>query len=84
MGFPNWTPESIRAMPETTISVWSQQTGVALDKQYATDQREGGTPALGKDIPGYSPEMLNVFPLQEWAARKQEFILESWLEAAKK
>lgn len=84
MGFPNWTQETIRAMPETTISVWSQQTGVALDKLYATDQREGGTPALGKDIPGYSPELLNVFPFQEWEARKKHFILESWLEAAEK
>jgi beta-galactosidase len=80
--FPNWTQETIRSMPETKISVWSARTGVPIDKLYATEEREGGTPALGDDIPGYTPEMLNALPHEEWESRKKDFILEAWLEAA--
>jgi dienelactone hydrolase len=83
IAFPNWTEQTIRSMPETKISAWSEKTGVTLDKLYATEEREGGTPALSNDIPGYSRDMLNVFPPQEWEPQKQAFILETWLEAAK-
>ncbi len=80
--FPNWTEESIRAMPETKISVWAAKTGVTLDKLYATEEREGGTPALGDNIPGYSREMLNVFPREEWEKLKDNYILEAWARIA--
>ena len=84
MDFPNWTAKTIRSMPETKISGWSEQNGVALDKLYGTEEREGGTLALGKDIPGYDRETLNVFSRAEWEAIKKDYILESWLEAAEK
>ncbi len=79
--FPRWTEESIRTMPETRIGTWAEKTGVPLDKLYATEPREGGTPALGEDIPGYAPEMLDVLPRDQWESRKKDFVLESWLEA---
>ena len=41
-GFWNWTAASIAKMPETHISQWAEQNGVAMDKQYATELREGG------------------------------------------
>lgn len=80
--FPNWTDETLRSMPETKISAWSEKNGVTLDKLYATEEREGGTMALGDDIPGYSRETLNVFPRQDWESRKKPFILETWLQTA--
>ncbi|MCX5644370.1 MAG: prolyl oligopeptidase family serine peptidase [Phycisphaerae bacterium] len=80
--FPNWTEEAIRSMPETKIGTWAEKTGVLLDKLYATQEREGGTPALGNDIPGYALETLNALPRDEWESRKKDFILEAWLEAA--
>ncbi len=79
--FPLWTEESIRSLPETRIGTWAEKTGVPLDKLYATEEREGGTPALGEDVPGYIAEMLNVLPRDEWETRKKDFVLESWLEA---
>jgi dienelactone hydrolase len=82
--FPRWTEESIRSLPETRIGTWAEKTGVPLDKLYATEAREGGTLALGEDIPGYTPEMLNVLPRNEWESRKKDFILEAWLEAAQR
>src|SRR5258708_5199642 len=46
VNFPNWNEAEIKAMPETHISEWSKQTGVPIDKLYATDDREGGTMAI--------------------------------------
>jgi dienelactone hydrolase len=80
--FPNWTDQTIRSMPESKISIWAEKNGVAVDKLYATEEREGGTMALRQDIPGYDRESLNVFPRPEWEAKKNAFILETWLEAA--
>jgi len=80
--FPNWSEASIRAMPETQIGPWAQTNGVLIDKLYATEEREGGTPALGNDVPGYSREMLDVFARAQWESRKKDFILETWLRAA--
>jgi len=82
--FPRWTEESIRSMPETKIGTWAGKTGVPLDKLYATEPREGGTPALGEDVPGYTTEMLNALPRDQWESRKRDFVLETWLEAAQK
>ena len=80
--FPSWTEDSIHAMAETKISAWAEQNNVAMDKLYATEEREGGTTALGKDIPGYDRETLNVFPREEWEASKRDYSLENWVEAA--
>jgi dienelactone hydrolase len=80
--FPNWTEDSIRSMPETKISAWAEKNGVAIDRLYATEEREGGTMALGNDIPGYTRDMLNVFPPAEWEKLKDHYVLESWLHAA--
>jgi hypothetical protein len=82
IGFPRWTQESIGSMPETKISAWAEKNGVVLDKLYAIEEREGGTPALGEDVPGYAPEMLDALPRDQWESRKKDFILEAWLEAA--
>ena len=37
-----------------------------MDKLYATEEREGGTLALGDDIPGYQHDDLRVFSEAEW------------------
>jgi hypothetical protein len=79
-----WTEESIRSLPETRIGAWAEKTGAALDTLYATEEREGGTPALGQDVPGYTREMLDVLPRDQWEARKKDFVLEAWLEAAQR
>lgn len=80
LDFPNWTEETIQAMPETRISEWARAGGVALDPLYASQEREGGTPALGRDVPALTREQLSVFSTGEWEQRKQELVLEAWLE----
>jgi dienelactone hydrolase len=79
LDFPRWTESDIRALPETRIGDWAAKHGIALDKLYATDEREGGTPALLNDVSGFKHEDLSVFPVAEWEKRKDQLILESWL-----
>jgi len=81
LDLPNWTQPAIRSMPETHISQWAETHGIAMDKLYATEEREGGTRALGSDVPGYDRQDLSVFTPQQWEAHKKELILESWVDA---
>jgi len=83
LDLPNWTPESIAAMPTRNIAQWAQKYDIHMDKLYATEQREGGTPALGGDIPGYQREDLSVFTPEQWQNHKQELIFEAWVDAAR-
>lgn len=83
LDIPNWTPESIAAMPTTNIAQWAQKYDIHMDKLYATEEREGGTPALGGDIPGYQREDLSVFTPEQWETHKQELIFETWVDAAR-
>ena len=83
LDFPQWTAAAIEAMPETHISEWAAANGVELDRLYATEHREGGTPALGSGVPGLSREQLSVFSPEEWEKRKDRMIHETWLGEAK-
>ena len=73
--FPNW--QAIAAT-ETKISDWAAANHVPMDRLYATEHREGGTMALGVNIPYVPREKLNVLPVSEWEKRKSEFVLEGW------
>lgn len=84
LDFPHWTEAGIRALPETHISEWAQARGVAMDKAYATEHREGGTRALGEGIPALSRETLCVFTSAEWEREKARMIHETWLAEARR
>ena len=79
LDFTAWSEAGIDAMPETHIAEWAKAGGVALDPLYATEHREGGTRALGRDVPALTREQLSVLPAAEWERRKDEFIHEAWL-----
>jgi dienelactone hydrolase len=83
LDFPNWTEAQVRALPETHISEWSQRTGVPIDKLYATEDREGGTMAIGDGVPGIEREQLSVFTPAEWEQHKRELMFDSWVTAAR-
>ncbi len=76
--FPAWTDEAVRAMPETHIATWAAANDVDTDSYYATEEREGGTMALGADIPGIPCEDLHVYAEDEWAALKGRLTHEAW------
>ena len=83
LDFPNWTDASIRAMPETHISVWAQENGVAMDKSYMTEETEGGTLAIGDNMPGFERESLSVFTPAEWEKNKSTLTFDAWVTAAR-
>ena len=75
--FPSWDAIS---HDETKIGDWAKKNGVPMDKMYADDHREGGTIALGKNVPYVTHDQLNAVPESEWTAQKSDFILESWFD----
>jgi dienelactone hydrolase len=83
LDFPNWTPAEIAALPTTHISQWAAANGVAMDRGYIAEDREGGTSALGDGVPGLSREQLSVFTPDEWEKHKRDLIYESWVERAR-
>ncbi len=83
LDIPNWSEADLRAMRETHISEWAKAGHVELDPLYSSEQREGGTRALGTGIPALSRESLCVFPAREWEKRKDRMIHETWLKEAR-
>ncbi len=83
LDFPKWTEADIRSMAETHLSEWAKANQVEVDPLYASEQREGGTRALGRGVPGLSREALSVFPAEEWQRQKVRMVHETWLKEAK-
>jgi dienelactone hydrolase len=83
LSFPNWTPASIAAMPETHILEWVSKGGVYIDKQYATELREGGTRALGSDVPAVPHDEMNAIPSDRWNRDRDLYVYETWVKEAK-
>lgn len=83
LDFPHWDEAAIRALPDTHVLEWAQQTGVAMDKLYSTEEREGGTRAMGHDVPGFARESLSVFTLAEWEKNKFALTFDAWTERAR-
>ena len=52
-------------------------------KLYATELREGGTRALGTNIPGVAHDPLNALPEDRWQREKEKYVYETWLKEAK-
>jgi dienelactone hydrolase len=84
LDFPNWTGASISAMPVTFIGRWAAAHGIEIDRLYASEDREGGTPALGESVPPLSRDALSVFSQEQWEKEKNRLVYESWVEAARK
>jgi dienelactone hydrolase len=83
LDFPKWTKTDIASMTTTHISQWAAANGVAMDRGYISEDREGGTQALGSDVPALSREQLNAFTDQQWHDRAGELIYESWVAKAR-
>jgi dienelactone hydrolase len=80
--FPYWTAGSVAGMPETHIADWALRNAVTLDKLYAAELREGGTQALGANIPALSHDLLDSLPREQWERDKDKYVYETWLKNA--
>jgi hypothetical protein len=83
LDLPAWSANQIEKIPTTHISEWAVKNGVAMDRLYATEEREGGTRAIGTDVPPLSRTQLSVLSDDEWPKRQAEFIYESWVTQAR-
>jgi len=83
LDFPHWTADQIKNMPTTHISAWAAANQVEMDRGYISEDREGGTPALGDGVPGLTRQQLSVLTADEWEQRKDELIYESWVAKAR-
>lgn len=83
LNFPNWTEADIKDMKESKISEWAKAKKVEMDPMYSKEEREGGTQALGIDIPGLTREQLSVFSDKDWQKHKDTLIYESWVKKAR-
>lgn len=83
LDLPNWTEASLRTMPETHISEWAAKYSVFIDPQYATEDREGGTMAIGDGVPGFERESLSVFTPAEWETAKRDLMFDTWAERSR-
>ena len=84
LDLPRWSRTDIEALPETRIADWVAKHRIAVDKGYASEDREGGTPALLDDVPGFTRDDLNVLTEAEWNGQRSRFVLESWLAEARR
>jgi len=70
-------------MAETHIGEWAERNHVPIDKLYATELREGGTRAIGADVPAVPHDDMNTLPLERWQHDKSRYVYETWVENAK-
>jgi dienelactone hydrolase len=83
LGFPSWTPATVRSLPEVRIGDWARTHGIAIDASLASEEREGGTLAVGDDVPAFQREEISVFSPAEWEKRKATLAFSAWSAAAK-
>jgi hypothetical protein len=81
--FPNWSTDSINAMPEVHINEWASNTGAHIGSGFANELSEAGVRALDANVPAIPRDQLQAVPNAEWQQQKSDFIYESWAERAR-
>lgn len=80
--FPNWSTEQIESMPETHISDWAARNGIKATS-LGNETGEGGTLALGNDIPAVNRDLLHALPEPVWSSERDRYLYETWIDRAK-
>jgi dienelactone hydrolase len=82
--FPDWTRKQIQAMPETNIRDWAAIHNLNPPGASISDlHHEGGTLALGADIPAVPRSDLHALPEAVWDSQRESYVYETWLDRAK-
>ncbi|MFL6414801.1 MAG: alpha/beta hydrolase family protein [Bryobacteraceae bacterium] len=80
--FPNWSADRIGGMPETRISDWAARNGL-VSNSFKNETGEGGTLAVGNDIPAVNRDLLHALPEAVWTSARERYIYETWVDRAK-
>jgi dienelactone hydrolase len=81
--FPNWTKKDVEAMPETRVMDWASKNGVTTPGSLKNENGEGGTMALGNNIPAVPRADLHAVPEAVWDSERDNFVYETWVDRAK-
>ncbi|MGA8029026.1 MAG: prolyl oligopeptidase family serine peptidase [Bryobacteraceae bacterium] len=81
--FPNWTRKQIEDMPETHISDWARKHNLNTPASLENEHGEGGTMALGGDIPAVPRDDLHAIPEAVWDSQRNSYVYETWVDRAK-
>ena len=79
--FPNWSADQIESMPETHIFDWAARNGI-VSSSLKNETGEGGTMALGNDIPAVNRDRLHALPEAVWSSERARYIYETWVDRA--
>lgn len=80
--FPNLTETDIQKMPETHISDWAAAHHLTAPG-FQNQTNEGGTLALGDNMPVVNRDLLHALPESTWEANRGRYIYETWAERAR-
>ena len=69
-------------MLETHISEWAARNRLNVSS-LKNEQGEGGTMALGKDIPAVHHDLLHALPDSAWNTQRDRYLYETWVDHAK-
>lgn len=79
--FPNQTVAEMKAMPETHVSEWASEHHLK-GANFQNEKGEGGTRALGNNIPAVNRDLLHALPDSVWEAQRGKYVYETWVERA--
>ena len=79
--FPNLSQDAIQAMPETHISEWASLHHLTASN-FQNERNEGGTLALGTNVPAVDRDLLHALPESVWEADQTIYIYETWMARA--
>ncbi len=81
--FPNWTKKDIEGMSETRVLDWAAKNNLNTPASLSNAHDEGGTMALGNDIPVVSRDDLHAIPEAVWDSQRESYVYETWVDRAK-
>lgn len=74
--FPNGA--ALLASGTTHIAEWAVATGAHINKGYEVEAREGGIRAVGGGFPALTHDELQVVPMAEWQAHRDDYAWPTW------
>jgi dienelactone hydrolase len=80
--FPNWTRKEIQGMPETHIAEWAAKNKINAPS-LSDERNEGGTLALGNDVPAVPRDELYAVPEAVWESQQESYVYETWVDHAR-
>lgn len=82
--FPDWTRKQILNIAEIRIGEWAASHGVnPPGSSVRNEHGEGGTVALGVDIPAIPRAELHAIPEAVWDSQRERYVYETWVDRAK-